>query len=67
MEEVMLGSKRAISLWRQKRRLLSLERALAPERHADGKGFMSAQALVAARARDRLATQSKKKARFVER
>ena len=63
----MLGSRRTLSLWRQKRRLLSLERALAPERQDGAKGFMTAQTLVAARARDRLAVASKGKARFAER
>ena len=62
----MPGSKPTISFWRPKRRLLNLERALAPERHESGRGAMTAQALAAARARDRLAAESKKKGRFAE-
>jgi hypothetical protein len=62
----MPGSKPTLPFWRAKRRLLNLERALAPERREDGKGAMTAQALGAARARDRLAVESKKKGRFAE-
>ena len=63
----MLGTKRAIPFWQPKRRLLSLERALTADREGNGKGAMTAQALAGARARDRLAAESKKKARFSER
>ena len=43
----MLGTKRTIPFWRAKRRLLTLERALAPERRESGKGAMTAPALPA--------------------
>lgn len=62
----MPASKPTTPFWRPKRRLLNLERALAPERREGGKGAMTAQALAGARARDRLAAESKKKGRFAE-
>jgi hypothetical protein len=62
----MLGSKRSIPLWRQKRRLLSLERALAPDRKDAGKNTLTAQAVAGVRARDRMAVEAKRKARFSE-
>jgi hypothetical protein len=66
MEDVMLGSKRSISFWRQKRRLLNLERALASERKDADKNQLTAQAVAGARARDRMADEAKRKARFSE-
>ena len=62
----MPGSKPTIPFWRPKRRLLNLERALAPERRENGKGAMTTQAIAGARARGRLANESKKKGRFAE-
>ena len=62
----MLGTKRTIPFWRPKRRLLSLERALSAVRDIAGKAPMPAPALVAVRARSRLATESRKKGRFTE-
>ena len=62
----MPASKPTIPFWRPKRRLLNLERALAPGRREGGKGAMTAQALAGAQARDRLAAESKKKGRFAE-
>ena len=63
----MLGSKRTIPFWRAKRPLLSLERALSPLRQLGSKGVaMTAPALAQARARGRLATESKKLGRFSE-
>ena len=62
----MLGSKRAVSLWRQKRRLLVLERALAPERKDAARTTLAAQAVADARARKRMAIEAKRKARFAE-
>ncbi len=62
----MLGSRRAISFWRQKRRLLSLERALAGVREVGGRGAMMVPALAIVRARSRLQLESKRKARFAE-
>ncbi len=62
----MLGSRRTLSFWRQRRRLLSLERALAAVRDVGGRGAMTAPALATVRARSGLQLESKKKARFAE-
>jgi hypothetical protein len=62
----MLGTKRTIPFWRQKRRLLTLERALAPDRKGSGKSSITAQAVADARSRDRLAAEARQKARFSE-
>ena len=62
----MLGSKRAIPFWQRKRRLLTLERALAPDRKGPGKSPITAQAVAEARSRERLAAEAKHKARFSE-
>ena len=63
----MLGSKQTIPFWQQKRRLLTLERALAPDRKdSSSSSAITAQAIARARARDRMAAGSKKKARFSE-
>jgi hypothetical protein len=67
MEDVMLGSKRTIPFWRQRRRLLTLERALLPERADRGKGPMTVQAVAQARARERIVAEAKRKGRFWER
>jgi hypothetical protein len=64
MEDVMLGIKRTIQLWRPKRRLLSLGRALAPERHDSTTGATTAQAVAKARARQRMAAEARRKGRF---
>jgi hypothetical protein len=66
MEDVMLGTRRAIPFWRQKRLLLALERALAPDRKGPGKNPITAQAVAEARSRERLAAEAKHKARFSE-
>jgi hypothetical protein len=66
MEDLMLGSKQTIPFWRQKKRLLTLERALAPDRKDTGKSAITAQAVAGARVRDRMAAESKRKARFSE-
>jgi hypothetical protein len=66
MEDLMLGSKQTIPFWRQKRRLLTLERALAPDRKDNDRSAITAQAVAGARARDRMAAESKRKARFSE-
>jgi hypothetical protein len=66
MEDVMLGSKRSIPFWRQKRQLLILERALAPDRKDTGRKTPTAQAIAGARAKDRIADEAKRKARFCE-
>jgi len=64
----MVGSKQTIPLWQQKRRLLTLERALAPDRKdsSSSSSTITAQAIARARARDRMAAGSKNKARFSE-
>jgi hypothetical protein len=66
MEDLMLGSKQTIPFWQQKRRLLTLERALAPDRKDSSSSAITAQAIARARARDRIAAESKNKARFSE-
>jgi hypothetical protein len=66
LEDLMLGSKRSIPFWRQKRRLLTLERALAPERKDNCRNAITAQAVAGARARGRMAAEAKSKARFSE-
>ena len=68
MEEVVLGTKRAIPFWRAKRPLLSLERALSSLRHlGTSSAAMTAPALARARTRGRLAADAKKLGRFSER
>jgi hypothetical protein len=68
MEDVVLGTKRAIPFWRAKRPLLSLERALSSLRQLGSSGAaMTAPALVRARSRSRLASEAKKLGRFSER
>ena len=63
MEDVMLGSRRTVPLWRQKqRRLVQLERALATgkpgaETHAE-------QAVISAKAAQRRLDEAKRRARF---
>jgi hypothetical protein len=65
MEDVMLGTKRTVPLWRQRqRRLLALERALAPgksahETHAE-------QVVVSAKAAQRRLDEAKRRLRFSE-
>jgi len=61
----MEDSKRSIAFWRQKRRLLTLERAL-PDRKDAGKNTVTAQAVADARARNRMADEAKRKGRFSE-
>ena len=62
----MLGSKRAIPFWQRKRRLLTLERALAPDRKGAGKSSLAAQTVAASRSRERLAAEARQKGRFSE-
>jgi hypothetical protein len=63
MEDVMLGTRRTVPLWRQKqRRLLQLERALAP-----GKPEAETQveqAVISAKAAQRRLDEAKRRARF---
>jgi hypothetical protein len=56
----MLGSRRTIPLWRQKRRLLALERALASLRI--DRGTRSEDAVVALKAKERKTAEVKSKA-----
>ena len=62
----MLGTKRTMPLWRVKRPLLVLERALAPLRQLRGGVALMAPALVHARDRSRVAVEAKRKGRFSE-
>ena len=65
----MLGLKRTLPLWQAKRQRVPTERALGSTPRAGNatKAALAARALAAARARKRLAEESKKKARFAER
>jgi hypothetical protein len=68
MEDVVIGTKRAIPFWRVKRPLLSLERALSPLRQlGSSSAAMTAPALARTRARSRLTAEAKKLGRFPER
>jgi hypothetical protein len=67
MEDLMLGTKRTVPFWRPKKRLLNVARAVTGDGKDTAKGAATAQAIAGARARDRIATESKKKARFAER
>jgi len=68
MEDVVLGTKRAIPFWRAKRPLLSLERALSSLRQLGVKDAgMTVPALAQGRARSRLAADARKMGRFSER
>ena len=62
----MVGTRRTIPFWRPRKRLLKLERALTPGRPDSRKIAMTAQAVAEARARGRMAAQSRRKARFSE-
>ena len=60
----MLGTKRTIPLWRAKRPLLALERALSPLRQL--RGGVALTVPVLARDRSRIAAEAKRKGRFSE-
>lgn len=62
----MLGTRRTIPFWRPKRRRLTLERALTSDRPDSRQAAMTAQSVADARARGRMAAESKRKARFAE-
>ena len=66
MEDIVLGTKRTIPLWRTKRPLLALERALSALRQLGSKGMMPAPQLVPVRVRSRLQQEAKRKGRFSE-
>ena len=63
MEDVMLGTRRTVPLWRQKqRRLLALERALAP-RKPEAETHIE-QAVISAKATQRRLGEAKRRVRF---
>lgn len=65
----MLGSKRSVPLWRQRRtRLLPLEQSLAagPTGSRAAKPAMAAKDIKVARARSRIKAESKRMGRFSE-
>jgi len=62
----MLGTKRTVPFWRPKKWRLAVERALAPERAGDLKNVVKPQAVVAERARSRIAAEAKRKGHFSE-
>jgi hypothetical protein len=67
MEEVMLGSRRTLSFWQPRKRLLSLARALRTSLQDTGRPAMPAQSLAVARVRSRIAAEAKRKGHFDER
>jgi hypothetical protein len=63
MEDVMLGTKRTVPLWRQKqRRLLQVERALAPAK-PDAETRVE-QAVISTKAAQRRLDEAKRRVRF---
>ena len=62
----MLGTKRTLSFWLPKKRLLSLARALAPDRPGRERAAAMAHVVVDARTKARLALAAKRQGRFVE-
>ena len=62
----MLGTKRTLPFWRPKKRLLSLARALAPDRPGTERAVAMAHVVVDARTKGRLALAAKRKGRFAE-
>ena len=67
MEELMLGSRRTLSFWQPKKRLLDLARALRRELQEVARPAMPAQSLAVARVRSRIAAEARRKAHFDER
>jgi hypothetical protein len=66
MEDVMLGSRRTISFWQPKKRLLSLARALSPNRVEIAREPAIAHVVADVRLKARLALEAKRKGRFRE-
>ena len=62
----MVGTKRTVPLWRAKRPLLSLERALSSLRQLGSRGMITEPALVTVRSRSRLQQEAKRMRRFRE-
>lgn len=74
MEELMLGDKRSVPLWRQRRiRLLPLEQSLAAGRAGSGavkpatvKPIMATKDIKVARAKSRVKAETRRMGRFSE-
>ena len=65
MEDVMLGTRRTVPLWRQRhRRLLVLERALAPGK--PGRDTHAEQAMVGAKAEQRRQDEARRRMKFTD-
>ena len=62
----MLGSRRTLSFWQPKKRLLKLSRALRAGLQETSRPAMPAQSLAVARVRSRVAAESKRKGHFHE-
>jgi hypothetical protein len=62
----MFGTKRTLSFWRPKKRLLSLARALTPDRPEPARVAAMAHIVADARGKARLALEAKRKGRFAE-
>jgi hypothetical protein len=66
MEELMLGSRRTLSFWQPKKRLLNLARALRTRLQDTGRPAMPVHSLAVARVRHRIAAEAKRKGHFLE-
>jgi hypothetical protein len=66
MEDLMLGTRRTLSFWQPKKRLLKLARALRTSLQDTGRPAMPAQSLAVARVRSRIAAEGKRKGHFSE-
>ena len=65
MEDVMLGTRRTVPFWQQRRRrLLALERALAPGKSA--RETHAEQVVISAKAVQRRLDEAKRRMRFSE-
>jgi len=62
----MLGDRRTLSFWQPKKRLLELARALRPRLEQATRPALPTQSLALARVRNRIAAESRRKARFDE-
>ena len=62
----MLGSRRTLSFWQPKKRLLKLARAAHARVQEATRPALPAQSLAVARVRNRIAVEAKRKARFSE-
>jgi hypothetical protein len=66
MEELMLASRRTVSFWQPKKRLLQLARALRAGLPDRARPAMPAQSLAVARVKSRIAAEAKRKGHFNE-